>query len=176
MICDHSCCRLGKPQRVGLRVGGYCPLYCFRYYPVWIFNLNQPSTSNVPCNPFMIYEYTVTAFRHTRRGLLVLITDGCQPPCGCWGLNSGPLEEQSVFLSTEPSLQPTPCNSKSCDFLGLCLSVSPPPLSISPFLFCFLKRCWGLRVGSEVKWFSGTCSSREPGFNFLHPHGSSNPL
>jgi hypothetical protein len=33
------------------------------------------------------------------------ITDGCEPPCGCWELNSGPLEEQSVFLTTEPSLQ-----------------------------------------------------------------------
>ena len=21
------------------------------------------------------------------------ITGGCEPPCGCWGLNSGPLEE-----------------------------------------------------------------------------------
>jgi len=35
------------------------------------------------------------------------ITDGCEPPCGCWELNSGPLEEQSVLLTTEPSLQPT---------------------------------------------------------------------
>jgi hypothetical protein len=34
------------------------------------------------------------------------ITDGCEPPCGCWKLNSGPLEEQSVLLTTEPSLQP----------------------------------------------------------------------
>jgi hypothetical protein len=34
-----------------------------------------------------------------------LITDGCQPPCGCWDLNSGPLEEQSVLLTAEPSLQ-----------------------------------------------------------------------
>jgi hypothetical protein len=25
--------------------------------------------------------------------------------CGCWGLNSGPSEEQSVLLTTEPSLQ-----------------------------------------------------------------------
>jgi hypothetical protein len=33
------------------------------------------------------------------------ITDGCKPPCGCWELNSGPLEEQSVLLTTEPSLQ-----------------------------------------------------------------------
>jgi hypothetical protein len=34
------------------------------------------------------------------------ITDGCEPPCGCWELNSGPLEEQSVLLTTEPSIQP----------------------------------------------------------------------
>jgi hypothetical protein len=34
------------------------------------------------------------------------ITDDCEPPCGCWELNSGPLEEQSVLLTTEPSLQP----------------------------------------------------------------------
>jgi hypothetical protein len=33
------------------------------------------------------------------------IADGCEPPCGCWDLNSGPLEEQSVLLTTEPSLQ-----------------------------------------------------------------------
>ena len=35
-----------------------------------------------------------------------LIPDGCEPPCGCWELNSGPLEEQSVLLTSEPSLQP----------------------------------------------------------------------
>jgi hypothetical protein len=34
-----------------------------------------------------------------------LITDDFEPPCGCWDLNSGPLEEQSVLLTTEPSLQ-----------------------------------------------------------------------
>jgi hypothetical protein len=34
------------------------------------------------------------------------LTDGCEPPCGCWELNSGPVEEQSVLLTTEPSLQP----------------------------------------------------------------------
>ena len=33
------------------------------------------------------------------------ITDGCEPPCSCWELNSGPLEEQSVLLTAEPSLQ-----------------------------------------------------------------------
>jgi hypothetical protein len=33
-------------------------------------------------------------------------TDGCEPSCGCWDLNSGPPEEQSVLLTSEPSLQP----------------------------------------------------------------------
>ena len=32
--------------------------------------------------------------------------DGCEPPYGCQELNSGPLEEQQVLLTTEPSLQP----------------------------------------------------------------------
>jgi hypothetical protein len=34
------------------------------------------------------------------------ITDGCEPPCGCWKLNSGSLEEQPVLLTSEPFLQP----------------------------------------------------------------------
>jgi hypothetical protein len=28
-----------------------------------------------------------------------LIMDGCEPPCGCWELNSDPLEEQTVALN-----------------------------------------------------------------------------
>jgi hypothetical protein len=35
------------------------------------------------------------------------ITDGCEPPRGCWELNSGSLKEQSVLLIAEPSLQPS---------------------------------------------------------------------
>jgi hypothetical protein len=34
------------------------------------------------------------------------ITDGCEPPCGCWELNSEPLGKQPVLLTAEPSLQP----------------------------------------------------------------------
>ena len=36
------------------------------------------------------------------------IIDGCEPSCGCWELNSGPLEEQPVLLTAEPSLSPQP--------------------------------------------------------------------
>jgi hypothetical protein len=39
-----------------------------------------------------------------------LVMDGCEPPCGCWDLNSGPLEGQSVLLTTEPSPQPLKVN------------------------------------------------------------------
>jgi hypothetical protein len=33
------------------------------------------------------------------------ITDGSESPCGYLELNSGPLEDQLVFLTTQPSLQ-----------------------------------------------------------------------
>ena len=58
---------------------------------------------------FNVYEYTVVVFRHQKR-VSDHIADGGEPPCDCWELNSGPLEEQSVLLTSEPSLQP-PCVS-----------------------------------------------------------------
>jgi hypothetical protein len=51
---------------------------------------------------FYVCGYTVA---HTRSGHWMPIADGCEPPCGCWDLNSGPLKEQSVLLTAEPSLQ-----------------------------------------------------------------------
>jgi hypothetical protein len=75
-----------------------------------LFFLKILSLSNMFLKDFIIfkrfyaYEYTTIAlFRHIRRGHP--ITDGCEPPCGCWELNSGPLEEKSVLLTKEPSLQ-----------------------------------------------------------------------
>ena len=53
-----------------------------------------------------------------------LITDGCEPPCGCWELNSGPLEEQAMLLTTEPSLQPQKTLLKKL-FLFMCIGVLP---------------------------------------------------
>jgi hypothetical protein len=47
----------------------------------------------------IICKYTVAVFRHTRRGSQIFVTDGCEPPCGCWDLNSGPSEEQSGALT-----------------------------------------------------------------------------
>jgi hypothetical protein len=58
------------------------------------------------------------------------ITDGCEPPCGCWELNSGPLEEQSVLLTMLP------------------LSHLSSPLT--PFFFFFFFGFWFLVFGF---WF-----------------------
>ena len=41
-----------------------------------------------------------------KRALGFLELGGSELPCRCWGLNLGPLEEQSVLLTTEPFLQP----------------------------------------------------------------------
>ena len=48
-----------------------------------------------------------------------LTTDVCKPLCGSWDLNSGPLEEQSVILKAELSLQPETCNFNVCRKLCL---------------------------------------------------------
>ena len=32
------------------------------------------------------------------------VVDGYEPSCGCWELNSGPLQEQQVLLMTEQVL------------------------------------------------------------------------
>lgn len=36
----------------------------------------------------------------------IIILYGCDPRCGFWGLNSGPLKQQPVLLIVDPSLQP----------------------------------------------------------------------
>ena len=35
-----------------------------------------------------------------RRRHQIHFIDGCEPPCGCWELNSGPLEGQSVLIQS----------------------------------------------------------------------------
>jgi hypothetical protein len=58
--------------------------------------------------PFISFSFshTHTLLQMHQKKASDLITDGCEPPCGWWDLNSGPSEEQSLLLTTEPSLQP----------------------------------------------------------------------
>ena len=63
---------------------------------------------------FYVCVYTIAVFRCQKRASDP-ITDGCEPPCGCWELNWGPLEEQSVLFTAEPSsLQPKGENLNIC--------------------------------------------------------------
>ena len=56
---------------------------------------------------FILYMWVYCSYLQThQKRASESITDGCEPSCGCWELNSGPLEEQSVLLRAEPSLQP----------------------------------------------------------------------
>jgi hypothetical protein len=38
------------------------------------------------------------------KSLGVGVTDGCEPPCGSWELNQGPLKEQPMSITVELSL------------------------------------------------------------------------
>ena len=62
--------------------------------------------SNFPTYFFLIFIVYLTLF-YVHEGIRSPATgylDSCELPCGCWELNLGPLEEQSVLLTTEPFL------------------------------------------------------------------------
>lgn len=47
-------------------------------------------------------------------------TDGREPPCCCWDLNSGTREEQPMFFTAKPSLQPScPSSFQYADIYSL---------------------------------------------------------
>jgi hypothetical protein len=74
--------------------------------------LSCPSKSPLICqNPAFLFFFKIYLFTYFKCALSTHtpacqkrasdpITDGCEPPCGCWELNSGPLEEQSVLLTS----------------------------------------------------------------------------
>jgi hypothetical protein len=63
------------------------------------------------------------------------IIDGCESPLGCWKLNSGPLEEHSVLLTAEPSLQPELYLLKLHFFISVCVW-SVLGSQFNPFTIC----------------------------------------
>jgi hypothetical protein len=71
---------------------------CVREEPLfflWIFFLK--SYLFILC----IWVHYSSLQTHQKRAS-VPITDGCELPCGCWELNSRPLEKQSELLTTKP--------------------------------------------------------------------------
>jgi hypothetical protein len=67
---------------------------------------------------FFLFFFKILFIYFSTLWVLDPITDGCEPLSGCWELNSGPLEEQSVLLTAEPSLQPGMTFSMSVYFIS----------------------------------------------------------
>jgi hypothetical protein len=93
--------------------------------------------------------------------ILLLSSDGCEPPCGCWELNSGPQKEQSTLLNAEPSLQSFPeiflSNWVQVFFLfdifiSLISIVSPQSVSFKHFLFYARGLCVCVCVTVFLQW------------------------
>nr|CRZ22100.1 Bm8146 [Brugia malayi] len=63
------------------------------------------------CVSVCVYHRHACCQRRSEEGVGFLgneVLDGCEPPpYGCWKLNSGPLKEQSAFLTAEPALPPS---------------------------------------------------------------------
>jgi hypothetical protein len=81
------------------------------------------------------------------------VTGSCEMPCGCWELNQDHLEEQSVLLTAEPSLQPW--NSGSWDLVaGMEPSPSPNLVFLRQGLSLNLKLTvlisWMVRLASYL--------------------------
>jgi hypothetical protein len=82
---------------------------------------------------------------HQKR-LSDLITGGCELPHGCWDLNSGPLEEQSVFLTAEPVIKrgSSVLKESSCYMLAeskwrsFSLSLSPSRVRVCVFMCTYV--------------------------------------
>ena len=88
---------------------------------------------------------------YARTALDPLVVGSCEPPNRCWGLNPGPLEEQSVLL--------TPLSSPIIFYINrhpllVCFYFLRQNLIILPILsgnllsFCRLSTCWDYQRAS----------------------------
>jgi hypothetical protein len=89
-------------------------------FPKWLLMLN----SECVCDCFVLFY--CSCLQTPQKRASDLIRDGCEPPCGCWDLNSGPSEDQWVLLNAEPSLQPLFCFRWG---LSMSLTHRDPPAS-----------------------------------------------
>lgn len=85
-----------------------------------------------------------------KEGIRNGVTDHCEPPYGCWDLNSSPLEEQLVLLPPVPCLQPLTAPTAVCLW---------DPDRLSP---CNMHPCWrysSLSWERETKALGGSAPS-----------------
>ena len=87
--------------------------------------------------------------------------DGCEPPCGCWDLNSGPLGEQAV--SAYPLSYLT---SPNFNFYLLNI-INDPELLVDMTLINSLKILQGLGGGESFTGLSARVQTPQQPYNGL---------
>lgn len=94
------------------------------------------------------------------------VSDGCEPPCGCWGPNPGPLQEQQATLNHDPLSSPS--HRSSLKLLKLVvLRVKPQSLTCLPFLY-IIARLLLIFVPSMVVFQVLTCAQLHIPAPWLH--------
>jgi hypothetical protein len=78
------------------------------------------------------------------------VTDGCELPCGCWGLNLGPSQEQWMLLTMSHFLRPPPPHTHS---------VWVDSINKTDFSFAFLEIGFIALAGLEFTVARGWCET-----------------
>jgi hypothetical protein len=123
---------------------------------LWKSSQHSSAEASLQSPPFKIYLLLYISTLLLSSDAPDLIMDGCKPPCGCWDLNSWPSEEQSVLLTTEPSLSlssPSPahsCKASSCPFFYI--------INHLQYLFCVF---WPPSCPADTPLCSQDVSARE---------------
>ena len=104
-FCRGTGCVIKAPRRRGCLALLFFPFFSFLFLSLNICIYTYIHTYIHKDLFIIIHKYTSCLQMHQKK-VSDLITGVCKPPCGCWDLNSGPLEEQSALLTTEPSHQP----------------------------------------------------------------------
>jgi hypothetical protein len=75
---------------------------------------------------YLMYECSAAYTSSDQKRASDPFKDGCEPPCGCWELNSGPLEEQFMLLTAEPCHQPYLIHLYECFvYISVCVPHMP---------------------------------------------------
>jgi hypothetical protein len=77
-------------------VGVFCVCILCVYFVCVFYVCRCFAYLHAPCACLVAME-TTRGMRSLGPGTM----DGCEPPCGCWELDQGPLQEQQELVNTE---------------------------------------------------------------------------
>jgi hypothetical protein len=78
---------------------------CTVFWPLFLFCVYGCFTCMHVCLPSVCSACECQRREGDLLDALELDYNCCEPPCGCWEINAGPLEERAVVFITEPSFR-----------------------------------------------------------------------